>query len=371
MSKEYSPMTRGLLVAASFVIVVAGIKTAETMLVPFLLSVFIALIFSPLLAWLKKQKVPNGLAICLIISLVVLVGWLIGILVGASIVDFRQNLPEYQVRLQEMSGGLLHWLSDQGVALDMEQMKQSFDPGAVMQLAGNTLASFGNVMTNAFMILLTVVFILAEEVGFSEKLQAARHHGAPSVKDNTNEGLARFAESVHSYLGIKSLLSLLTGILVIVWLWILGVDYPIMWGLIAFLLNFIPTVGSIIAAVPAVLLALIQLGPFPAGLVAIGYVVVNVVVGNILEPRWMGKGLNLSPLVVFLSLVFWGWVLGPVGMLLSIPLTIMVKIALENDDDTRWIGVMLGAGDHPMGKIDDRAKEEMPLSELSGQENTE
>ncbi len=344
MSREYSPMARSLMVAAAFVVVAAGIKTAETLLVPFLLSVFIALIFSPLLAWLKKQKVPNGLSICLIICLVVLVGWLIGMLVGSSINDFRHNLPEYQARLQEMSGGLLHWLNDRGLSIDMNQMKQSFDPSAVMQLAGNTLASFGNVMTNAFMILLTVVFILAEEVGFSEKLQSARNHGATG---GTNDGLARFSESVHSYLGIKSLLSLLTGVLVIVWLWILGVDYPVMWGVIAFLLNFIPTVGSIIAAVPAVLLALIQLGPLSAGLVAIGYLVVNVVVGNLLEPRLMGKGLNLSPLVVFLSLVFWGWILGPVGMLLSIPLTIMVKIALENEEDTRWIGVMLGAGEAP------------------------
>ena len=340
MSREYSPMARGLLVAAAFVVVAAGIKTAETLLVPFLLSVFIALIFSPLLSWLKKKKVPNGLAICLIISLVILVGWLIGILVGSSINDFRQNLPEYQVRLQEMSGGLLEWLSHRGMTFDMEQMRQSFNPSAVMQLAGNTLASFGNVMTNAFMILLTVVFILAEEVGFSEKLQSARNHaGTP------NDGLTRFSDSVHSYLGIKSLLSLLTGVLVIIWLWILGVDYPVMWGLIAFLLNFIPTVGSIIAAVPAILLALIQLGPLSAGFVGLGYLVVNVAVGNLLEPRLMGKGLNLSPLVVFLSLVFWGWILGPVGMLLSIPLTIMVKIALENDEDTRWIGVMLGAGE--------------------------
>jgi AI-2 transport protein TqsA len=340
MSKEYSPVARGLLVAAAFVVVVAGIKAAETLLVPFLLSVFIALIFSPLLAWLRKKKVPSGLAICLIISLVVLGGWLIGVLVGSSIIDFRQNLPEYQARLQEMSGGLLHWLSDHGISFDMEQMKQSFDLSAVMQLAGNTLASFGNVMTNAFMILLTVVFILAEEMGFSEKFQSARNHaGTP------NQELSRFSESVHSYLSLKSLLSLLTGVLVFIWLWILGVDYPVMWGLIAFLLNFIPTVGSIIAAVPTILLALIQLGPLSAGFVALGYLVVNISVGSLLEPRLMGKGLNLSPLVVFLSLVFWGWVLGPVGMLLSIPLTIMVKIALENDEDTRWIGVMLGAGE--------------------------
>ncbi|WP_461516364.1 AI-2E family transporter [Porticoccus sp.] len=339
MNRESSPMARGMLIAAAFVIVVAGLKAAETLLVPFLLSVFIALIFSPLLTWLKRLKVPNGVAICLIIALVVLVGWLIGILVGASINDFRQNLPQYQERLQQMSSGFIGLLSERGMTLDMEQMRQSFDPGKVMQLAGNTLSSFGNVMTNAFMILLTVVFILAEEVGFSDKLQAAR-------KDNgsAREALERFTQSVNSYLGIKSLLSLLTGLLVMAWLWILGVDYPVMWGLLAFLLNFVPTIGSIIAAVPAVLLALIQLGPLVAGLTTIGYLVVNVVIGNVLEPKVMGKGLNLSPLVVFLSLVFWGWVLGPVGMLLSIPLTIMVKIALENHSDTYWLGVMLGAG---------------------------
>lgn len=345
MSNEVSsisPMARTLIVGAAFVVIVAGLKTAETLLVPFLLSVFIALIFSPMLGWLKKRSVPSGVAICLIIALVVVVGWLIGILVGSSINDFRENLPEYQARLQQMSGSFLTWLSEKGIKLDMEQMRQSFNPSKVMQLAGNTLSSFGNVMADAFMILLTVVFILAEEVGFSDKLKSARQDNG-----SAQQALRNFTESVNSYLAIKSLLSLLTGVLVMVWLWILGVDYPVMWGLLAFLLNFVPTIGSIIAAVPAVLLALIQLGPFPAGLVAAGYLVVNVVVGNVLEPKWMGKGLNLSPLVVFLSLVFWGWVLGPVGMLLSIPLTIMVKIALENHEDTFWIGVMLGAGEAP------------------------
>ena len=123
---------------------------------------------------------------------------------------------------------------------------------------------------------------------------------------------------------------------------ILDVDYAILWGLIAFLLNFVPTVGSFIAAVPAVLLALVQLGFASAGLTLLGFVAVNFVMGSAVEPRWMGKGLNLSPLVVFVSLVLWGWVLGPVGMLLSIPLTIMVKIALATNDDTRWISIMLG-----------------------------
>jgi len=143
-------------------------------------------------------------------------------------------------------------------------------------------------------------------------------------------------------LAIKAAISLLTGLIIFIWLWILGVDYAILWGLLAFLLNFIPTVGSFIAAVPAVLLALVQLGVLHAGLTLGGFVVVNLVMGNAIEPRWMGRGLNLSPLVVFVSLVLWGWVLGPVGMLLSIPLTIMIKIALENQPESRWIGIMLG-----------------------------
>ncbi|RLA38355.1 MAG: hypothetical protein DRQ64_08960, partial [Gammaproteobacteria bacterium] len=257
----------------------------------------------------------------------------------SSIREFRADLPEYQARLLIMSNGVQQWLVGKGIALDPAIWQQSFNPNVAMQLVGNTLASFGNVMTNAFLILLTVIFILAEEVGFREKLLNARGGGQDSL-----EGLESFTDSVNRYLAIKTLLSLATGLLVLLVLWILDVDYPVMWALLAFLLNFVPTVGSFLAAVPAVLLALIQLGPIEAGFLGMAYVVINLVIGNVIEPRWMGKGLNLSPLVVFLSLVFWGWVLGPVGMLLSIPLTILVKIALESDSDTAWIGIMLGSG---------------------------
>ncbi len=340
MANNVSASARFIFLAAAFVVVVAGMRAAESLLVPFLLSVFIALICLPLLTWLKSLRVPGAMAILLIILGVVGVGALAGAVVGSSIQDFRSDLPTYQARLEEMSIGLQQWLAGRGVKYDFEQWQQSVNPGVVMQFAGNTLSSFGNVMTNAFMILLTVVFILAEEVGFTQKLARARHTSEDSLS-----AIRRFTQSVNNYLGIKTLTSLLTGSLVVLWLWILGVDYPVMWGMLAFLMNFVPTVGSILAAVPVVLLALIQLGPVYGALVTAGYLMINVVVGNLLEPRWMGKGLNLSPLVVFLSLVFWGWVLGPVGMLLSIPLTILVKIGLENDEQTQWIGVMLGGSD--------------------------
>ena len=338
MIEKTSPIARFLVVAAAFVIVVSGLKMAGALLVPFLLAVFIAMIVSPLLGWLKDRGIPGGLAILLIVILILLVGLLLTAVIGSSVDNFRQDIPLYSAKLTAMSEGVQQWLSLRGIVIDQQLWQNSFDPSVVMSFAGSTLASFGNVMTNAVMILLTVIFILAENMGFGEKLRLARG------SDVSQEWLNKFSESVHSYLAIKTAISLLTGLLIFIWLTILGVDYAVLWGLIAFLLNFVPTVGSFIAAVPAVLLAAVQLGIFPAGLTLGGFVVVNLVMGNMVEPRWMGKGLNLSPLVVFVSLVLWGWVLGPVGMLLSIPLTIMIKIALENQEETHWIGVLLGSG---------------------------
>lgn len=322
---------------AAFVIVVAGMRAAETLLVPFFLSLFIAVICSPPLLWMKRRGVPSGLAVLLVILIIVLLGTIVGAVVGSSITSFRADLPEYQARLQDMSAGLRGWLAGQGVAIDRGFWAENVKPSAALALAGNTLSSLGNLMTNAFLILLTVVFILAEEMRFADRL--ARAH---EDLQSTIEGINRFTKSVNHYMALKSGLSLITGTLVSLWLWFLGVDYALLWGTMAFLLNFVPNLGSLLAAVPAVLLALVQLGVPDALWTAAGYVVINVLIGNVVEPKVMGRGLNLSTLVVFLSLVFWGWVLGPVGMLLSVPLTMTVKIALESYPGTAWLGMVLG-----------------------------
>ena len=341
MIETTSPIARFLVVFAAFVIVVSGLKMAGPLLVPFLLAVFIAMIVSPLLAWLKSFRVPSVLAILMVVLLLLGVGLILGAVIGSSLTDFRQEVPAYSQKLSAMSERAQQWLSLRGFEIDAQQWQNSFDPGAVMKLVGSTLASFGNVMTNAVMILLTVIFILTENIGFGEKLRLARGKGVSA------EWLSKFSGSVHSYLAIKAAISAGTGVIIFIWLTILGVDYAVLWGLLAFLLNFVPTVGSFIAAVPAVLLALVQLGALYAGLSLGGFIVVNLVMGNVIEPRLMGKGLDLSPLVVFVSLVLWGWVLGPVGMLLSIPLTIMIKIALESQHETRWISIMLGGTNPP------------------------
>ena len=199
------------------------------------------------------------------------------------------------------------------------------------------LSSLRGLLTNTFLILLTVVFILFETAGLPAKLDRI----LPDTS-NSYQYLNQVLDDIKRYMMIKSLTSLLTGVLVAVWLWFLGVDFPLLWGVLALLLNYVPNIGSIIAAVPAVLLTFVQLGGGHASLAALGFLLANIVMGNVIEPRVMGKGLGLSTLVVFLSLVFWGWVLGLVGMLLAVPLTMTVKIALEGNEETRHIAVLLG-----------------------------
>lgn len=334
-----STISNFMLGLAAFVVVVAGMRAAESLLIPFLLSLFIAVICTPPLLWMKSKGLPGWLAMIIVIVNVAICGAVVGVIVGAAIADFRQDLPEYQQRLTDITADIFLKLESLGISVDAQRIRASFNPAAALSFAGNTLASLGNIMTNAFMILLTVVFILGEEVGFSEKLKSTSRNS-----EKTIEAINQFTTGVNRYMAIKALMSLLTGSLILVWLWFLKVDYFVLWGTLAFLLNFVPTLGSIIAAIPAVLLAVVQLGFGEAAMVGAGFLAANLGVGNVLEPRMMGRGLDLSTLVVFLSLVFWGWVLGPVGMLLSVPLTMTVKIALESFDETRWLGVLLSSG---------------------------
>jgi predicted PurR-regulated permease PerM len=330
--------SRVLITLAAFVIVVAGMRAAEPLLTPFLLSALIAMICTPPLFWLQQKNIPTGLAVLIVVIGIMVVGLLLGTFVSSSLHDFANAAPIYQTRLQESTIDLFAWLNSLGIDASSQVLLEYFDPAKAMQMIAASLKQVGGVLTNTFLILLTVVFILLEASGFPTKLRAALND-----PENTLPRFNEISNNVKSYLSIKTVFSLITGLLVTGWLFILGVDFPLLWGLIAFLLNYVPNIGSIIASVPAVLLAFVQFGLSRALIVAAGYVVINIVLGTILEPRFMGRGLGLSTLVVFVSLVFWGWVLGPIGMLLSVLLTMIVKIALESREDTRWIGILLGS----------------------------
>ena len=329
--------TRLLITVACSIVIIAGMRTAQSIIVPFLLSAFIAVICAGPLLWLKRRGISTGIAIIVVLFGILLIGLIIVVLIGTSLQDFSDSLPGYQARLQGEIAQIFNWLRGKGIDINEKGLLKLINPGTAMQVFAGTLDNFRKLLTNGFMIILTVIFMLLEVSGFPDKMHAALgDRGSPS------EGLDKIALSIKRYIAIKTVTSLATGILVAISLVILGVDYPALWGLVAFLLNYVPNIGSIIAAVPAVMLSFIQFGMGRTLFVIGAYLLVNITIGSIIEPRVMGRRVGLSTLVVFLSLVFWGWVLGPIGMLLSVPLTMIVKISLEQSEDTRWIAVLLG-----------------------------
>ncbi|MGR3914871.1 MAG: AI-2E family transporter [Gammaproteobacteria bacterium] len=337
MSNEIQNPTGILASLAALVIVVGGMKIAAPLLVPLLLALFIAILIASPYAWLQRKGVPRALALLGVLMVFCGVVFLLGSLVGSSAAEFSERFPYYQRRLREMTTGLLGWLDYGGLDVSGSLLAEYFDPGKVMGLAAAVFSGMQNLLANSFLILITVVFILLEAPTIPDKWRAARR--------DADRSLGRFrdaARNVNRYMAIKTATSLLTGALIALALWVIGVDYPLLWGVSAFLLNFIPNIGSIIAAVPVVLLALVQLGPGAGAMTALAYLAVNAGIGGFAEPRMMGKGLGLSTLVVFISLILWGWVLGAVGMLLSVPLTLAMKIALDSNQDTRWMAIMLG-----------------------------
>ena len=326
-----------LLNLACLVVVIAGIKACTSVIVPFLLSAFFAVLASPLLFWLRKKGLPDWFSIVFLIILFILLETGLGALLGTSVAEFTKELPVYQERLGAIYSKISQFAKRLGFSEVELAVLQELDVSKVMAFVASTLKSMGVLITNTFVIILTLIFMLLEAGGMVYKLEALNRLGFEKTRE-----LRLIMNGINSFFAIKTFTSLLTGLLIWLALWIQGVDFPALWGVCAFALNFIPTIGSIIAAAPAVLLSLVKLG-FGHSLITLAiYVVVNIAVGNILEPKLMGQGIGLSPLVIFLSMAFWGWVLGPVGMFLSVPITMSIKIAMGVHERTRWLSVLLG-----------------------------
>ena len=324
---------------AAVIVVIYGMQLAKVLLVPFLIAAFLALITVRPMLWLQQRRVPSFLAALIIVFSMMFLLAIVGAILGSSIGDFTAALPGYQERLDVIKDGVIdfairHFNFDKS----MENVGDMIDPGWAMGLVASILNSLKDVLTNAFLIIFTMIFMLLEVSSVGTKVEAAFGRSAESM-----QGPRVFLQNLGRYLGIKTIVSTATGTCAGVLTWSLGLDFPLLWAMLAFLLNYVPTIGSIIAAVPAILLALVQLGPGAAGATAMGFAAINVVFGNVIEPRLMGYGVGISPLVVFVGLVFWGWVFGPVGMLLSVPLTMTLKLGLESDARTRWAAILIGS----------------------------
>ncbi len=332
---------RFFLIAASAVVLVWGLKWASSLILPVLSAGFLAVLCIPPMRRLERWGAPTWLALSAVLVIANIGLLLVIALIGSSVVRFESQIDFYRTRLNDIVTDAINWLRSLGLDVSTDSVLEKLDTGAIMQFAADTAQGMVSAAGNGFLIGLTVIFILFEAAGLPAKLAAARRARGKENPEDLSDW-SRAAASIHDYLSIKTMVSALTGVCATVLTWAIGVDFPLLWGLLAFLFNYVPNIGSIIAAVPAVLLALLQLGPAHAGGVAAGYFVINMVFGNAVEPKLLGDKLGLSTLVVWLSLIFWGWVWGPVGMLLSVPLTVMVRIFLEHSEDTRPFAIMLG-----------------------------
>lgn len=337
---KLGPGAKAIVMIAGVVIVVAGLKLAAPLLVPLVTAGFITVVSLPVVRWLTARKVPRWAAIVLAVLLdfAILVG--LGGLVGGSMSELSDRVPYYQTRLGELAVHAVEWLDERGANLDGQHIERLVEQAGVWQLVGSLFDRLTNLFSNALIVALLVLFMLFEAGPWRSKMAYVLRR--PTLD------LPRFANAtreVQTYLVVKSALSVVTGAICGVWVAICGVDFALLWGLLAFLLNYVPTIGMFIATIPPVVVALIQYGPGGALLVLAGYGVINFTLGNLVEPRVMGRALGLSPLVVFLSMVFWGWLWGPVGALLAVPLTMVIKIALSNIEDLRWAAVLLGSAE--------------------------
>jgi len=350
-SKKYSPGSQVLISLAAFVVVMAGVIASASILTPILLSFFIAIILVQPILWLRSKGVNHTLAIIIVLISTIAIFGGIGMVIGTSINNFVSDAPIYANKLRELLNDLLTSLNTQGINISPDRWQGIIDPGKIMNYTASLLSDFGALMGNTMLIFFIVVFVLLERNSLRLKAEII----AENYNNNLNV-LTTIINSIRTYLGLKTMISLVTGIFIWLWLLIFGVKYAMLWGLIAFLLNYIPNIGSIIAGIPTVLFALVQLGLGGAGWTILGYLIVNMVVGNVVEPRLMGRKMELSTLIVFLSLIFWGFILGTVGMFLAIPLTMTFKIMLDQNPKTQWLSILLGSDDHARDMANNRSK---------------
>lgn len=341
--------SQAVVTLACLYIVLTGMQAAANVLVPVAYAFFLAVLSYPLVRWLRRHRVPASLAlgITMLVNLSVMAGI---ITVGVRLlISFWRDLPHYLRGLERYLNDAAAWLEAQGVEGARAAVSGIFDWNTIVGyatqqdvmkslggLVGTTFGTLATVLASFIMTLIVMMFILMEAHGTQSRLQAVNLSGGPDFS-----GLMRSADDIQKYLGVKTLISALTGALAGFWCWFFDLHYPLLWALLAFLFNFVPAVGSTAASIPAIVEALVQHGPTHAVFVAIGYGGINFCLDNFVQPTMLGNRFGISPLVVILSVIFWGWMWGPLGMFLAVPLTMVLKVLLDNSGEFHWISVAM------------------------------
>ena len=330
------PINQFLILVTSISILFIIMRYAADLLAPFLISVALAIILSPLLNYLQSRHIPKTVSLVLIVLISAIPIIVLGGYIGNEAKEFTSNFHSLKAQFETLLSQVILHLQNIGIPVDQANLKailaQSNFSGLIENLASQASTQFSNI----FLIFFTVAFMLMESQFLHNKVKKIL------VKSNIKleDGMQIIAK-INAYFLIKVKTSLLTAIWALAVLWFYDIPYFYMWAALTFFLNFIPVVGSIFAAIPPIILALMEHGMMTTVWVALWYVIINMVVGNILEPRIMGKGLGLSALVIFLSMTLWGWVLGPTGMILSVPLTMTLQFLFAQYEETQWIALIL------------------------------
>jgi predicted PurR-regulated permease PerM len=339
-----SPEKRGIVPLfvglASLVLVVAGMRAVSGLLSPILLSLFVVMVTSPLMQWLKARGLPNWLAYALVLLGVIFVGLALIFFLAASLAQLSAEVPTYRNLIDAKLTDLIQWLGSRGIqAQDIKDLEW-FQPGRILQAILYFISALLGTVSNVGFTLLIFIYMLASAANFSGRLRQGLSSNPPMLVR-----FSQFSSSISTYLLIKSWLGALTALLQVLLMWILGIDFAVLWGVFSFLFNFVPNVGFYISLIPPTLIALLTLGWAKAIIFAAGYTLINNFFDIAIAPRYLGKGLDLSTIVTFLAVVFWAWILGPIGAFLALPLTVMVKtLLLEPFPETWLLAQLMGSG---------------------------
>jgi AI-2 transport protein TqsA len=330
-------MLRVMVALAATVVVFVGMRLAAPIFNPILFALVLALLFSPIYAWLIRHRIPTPLA--LVIMLVGLSVLFLGLffLLGVSIARFSGEIGSYTSKLSGQLDEIQNLTKSLGVTT--ADLHKALSPSALTGAIGTILSGVADFLSNLFLILVIVLFLLAEGPAMMNRLRASTGPEHPQVAR-----LAVFGRNVVRQLGLRAIVNLVTAAGVVVLLLVLRVDFPLMWGILAFFLSFIPWIGLPLAVAPAVVLALAEHGLTSAVLVIVGVIVINVLAENALSPMLMGRGLSISPTILFIGFIFWAWLLGGPGAFLAAPLTIFLVLMLDTFPETRWLASVMGMG---------------------------
>ncbi|HXV16164.1 MAG TPA: AI-2E family transporter [Gemmatimonadaceae bacterium] len=343
-TRDFPPLGRLLLSTAGAVAVLAGMRAAASIIGPVLIALIITVAWSPGSDWLRKRGWHPSLAALTGIALGIIGIALFVALVWSSLLQLQDNLPGYQPRIEALQVLLRRQLSNLPIDTSRLFTTSVFSPSSIIGYALKVVQNVTQTAGNLFLLVLLMAFMMLEAVRYPQKLVEAF-----SSRPEVIARFAHFSESIRSYVGLNAVFGFAAAFLDTMLLLSLGVDFAILWGVLSFLLSFLPNIGFIIALTPPTLLALIQFGFGRSIAVLAGYIVINFIVDNVVKPRFVGGRLDLSPLVVVISLLFWGWLLGPMGALAAVPLSIGARFLFESFEESRWLAYLMSdAGPKPV-----------------------